>query len=113
MGIDGAAQRMSQWNYLRVKREKQTIFLVCEMTETVDAAKAKLCSIINQKRDTPQEAENVKLILKEDMSDLEDGKTLADCKCEPQAVLYMVFKKPDTEDEWEEPTKEEVGAAGA
>jgi len=35
-----------QWNYLRVKREKQTIFLVCEMTETVDAAKAKLCQII-------------------------------------------------------------------
>merc|ERR1712100_537862 len=107
----GRKEKMAcQWNYLRVKREKQTIFLVCEMTETVDAAKAKLCQIIASSGGGEQQPENIKLILKEDMSDLEDGKTLADCKCEPSKCLYMVYKKPDTEDEWEEPTKDEVGA---
>ena len=42
-----------QYNYLRVKREKTTIFLVCEMTETVDAAKAKLCSIVGSGQENP------------------------------------------------------------
>merc|ERR1711939_1076705 len=86
-----------QWNYLRVKRQKQTIFLVCEMTDTVDAAKAKLSQILGD-----QAPENIKLILKETEEVLEEGKTLADGKCEPSKVVYMVFKKPDTEDEWEE-----------
>merc|ERR1711934_107906 len=94
----GAA--MSQWNYLRVKREKQTIFLVCDMTDTVDAAKAKLSQIVGD-----QSPENIKLLIDGEggMETLEEGKTLADGKCEPsKTILYMVYKKPDTEDEWEE-----------
>merc|ERR1711988_1016095 len=81
---------MSQWNYLGVKRQKQTIFLVCEMTDTVDAAKAKLSQILGGE----QLPENIKLILKETDEALEEGKTLADGKCEPGKTLHMVFKKP-------------------
>merc|ERR1711988_751167 len=103
---------MSQWNYLRVKRGKQTIFLVCEMTDTVDAAKAKLSQIIGG--DPP--ADNLKLMIQGEggaYEVLEEGKTLADGKCEPSKVIYMVYKKPDTEDEWEEvniPPIEEAGS---
>lgn len=71
------------------------------MTDTVDATKAKLSQIL----EGAVQPENIKLILQEaDNSgeELEEGKTLADAKCTPSAVVYMVFKKPDTEDEWEE-----------
>merc|ERR1711957_582171 len=91
-------QIMAAWNYRRVKRDTQTIFLVCEPTDTVDHAKSKLSQIIGN--DT--QPENIKLILQETNEPLEEGKTLADGKAENGAVVYMVFKKPDTEDEWEE-----------
>eukprot|EP00656_Telonema_subtile_P021337 TRINITY_DN2236_c0_g1_i1.p2 TRINITY_DN2236_c0_g1~~TRINITY_DN2236_c0_g1_i1.p2 ORF type:complete len:102 (+),score=42.85 TRINITY_DN2236_c0_g1_i1:208-513(+) len=92
---------MAQWNFLRVKREKQTIFLVCEPSDTVDHAKSKLSHILAQ-QGTEIPAENIKLLLEETKEALEEGKTLADGKAEGGAVLYMVFKKPDTEDEWED-----------
>ena len=49
------------------------------------------------------------MILKETGEPLEEGKTLADGKCEPTHIVYMVFKLPDTEDEWEVPEKEVEG----
>jgi len=102
--------RSAQWNYLRVKREKQTIFLVCEMTDTVDAAKAKLSQIINGE----QEPDNIKLMIDGEggFEALEEGKTLADGKCEPSKIIYMVYKKPDTEDEWEEINLPKEGGEG-
>jgi len=43
---------------------------------------------------------------------LEEGKTLADGKCEPSKIIYMVYKKPDTEDEWEEINLPKEGGEG-
>jgi transcription elongation factor B subunit 2 len=70
--------------YIRVKRQRSTIFLHVEPTETVLEVKQKVQQL------TEQPAENQRLYL--DGVNLDDAKTLAEVKVDNDAVLAVVFK---------------------
>jgi hypothetical protein len=78
--------------YIRVKRQKQTIFLYTEPQEQIKKVKWKISKLNN----IP--IEKIRLIL-EDIP-LEDEKTIQDYKIENDRIVYLVYKK-DEDGEWE------------
>src|SRR5215467_12602414 len=71
--------------YIRVKRQKQTIFLSTDPNETVADVKKKLADInkISQGK--------IRLLTGETV--MEDSKTIGDLKIENEKIIFMVYKK--------------------
>ena len=83
--------------YVRVKRNKQTIFLHCEPSDTVHVVKEKVAAIVN----TPSSDQRLLL----GKQNLEDGSTLCDCGVTPadtgtgmrllrQGFVFVTFSPP-------------------
>jgi len=79
--------------YIRVKRQKQTIFLNTDPTETIASLKAKLASL------NKVPAANLRLLSGEAV--LDDAKSVGDSKIENDAVVFLVHKKEGS-DAWED-----------
>lgn len=75
--------------YVRVKRQKQTIFLYTEPTESVADLKKKVAEI------NGVAAARIRLLYGDVV--LDDSKTVGDHKIENEKVLYMVSKKEGTQ----------------
>lgn len=73
--------------YVRVKRQKSTIFLQVEPTDTILHLKTKLQDILQA---TPEHQQ----LYKED-THLEDDKNLAELKIESDGVLIVALLRPD------------------
>jgi hypothetical protein len=71
--------------YIRVKRQKQTIFLYTEPQESIQRVKSKISRLNN----IP--IEKIRLIYNE--IPLEDDKTIQDYKIENDKIVYLVYKK--------------------
>ena len=71
--------------YIRIKREKQTIFLYTDPTETIADVKTKLSSLTN----VP--SSHIRLIFHDLVMD--DDKTIGDHKADNDNIVYMVFQK--------------------
>jgi hypothetical protein len=80
--------------YVKLKRQKQTIFLHCEKDETIRNLKEKVMSI----NKVPVENQAI-YISKEGDDPLGDDVKLQDAKIFNDSILYLVFK--DSEDNWE------------
>eukprot|EP00759_Apiculatamorpha_spiralis_P012515 PhF_6_TR19531/c0_g1_i1/m.28502/K03873/TCEB2; transcription elongation factor B, polypeptide 2 len=94
---------MSQHNppmYVRIKRRKQTVFLHCDVNETITAIKGRVQLILG----VPPTHQ--RLLLGKQV--LEDHATLADCgidKDKDDAVFYLCTRVDDGqsgEEQWEE-----------
>jgi hypothetical protein len=71
--------------YIRVKRQKQTIFLYTEPQEQIIKVKSKISKLNN----VP--IEKIRLIFND--IPLEDEKTIQDYKIENDKIVYLVYKK--------------------
>jgi hypothetical protein len=71
--------------YIRVKRQKQTIFLYTDLMETIADVKKKIGDINN----IPPA--RIRLIYND--HPLEDNKTIGDYKIENDKIVFMVYKK--------------------
>ncbi len=71
--------------YVRVKRQKQTVFLYTDPSENIADLKKKLAEILS----VP--ANRLRLIYNDVV--LDDGKTVGDHKIENEKVVFVVFKK--------------------
>jgi len=78
---------MSQ--YVRVKRKNQTVFLYADPGEKIIDVKRKLAKI-NEKS-----LEDLGLLFND--TKLENDMTVGDYKIENDNVIFMVYKKPDSE----------------
>eukprot|EP00178_Gracilaria_changii_P021969 TRINITY_DN65048_c0_g1_i1.p1 TRINITY_DN65048_c0_g1~~TRINITY_DN65048_c0_g1_i1.p1 ORF type:complete len:102 (+),score=22.47 TRINITY_DN65048_c0_g1_i1:22-306(+) len=78
--------------YVRVKRKKTTMFILCEATDTITTLKTKLQSLVSAPPD------NQRLLLKDNV--LADAKTLGDQKVDNDAIVYLLLKKEGSS-EWE------------
>jgi len=86
--------------YVRIKRKKQTVFLHCDLNDTIATLKARVALIMGTQ--VPMQ----KLLL--GRQNLEDHNTLADCGIEkdsPDTVLFLIQRLDDGqsgEEVWEE-----------
>eukprot|EP01102_Stenamoeba_stenopodia_P007091 TRINITY_DN1981_c0_g1_i1.p1 TRINITY_DN1981_c0_g1~~TRINITY_DN1981_c0_g1_i1.p1 ORF type:complete len:140 (-),score=22.29 TRINITY_DN1981_c0_g1_i1:118-537(-) len=89
--------------YVRVKRQKQTVFLHTDPAETIADIKGKLAQILS----VPAARQR---ILFQDKP-VDDSKTLGDLKVENDNILHLVYKKEDS-DEWEAVDVQQVPLTG-
>ena len=77
--------------YVRIKREKQTIFMYCEPTDTVFHLKEKVSPLVKKS------PEDIALYHKKAQV-TDDKKTIGDCSIQNDDVLQMTFCENGT---WE------------
>eukprot|EP00802_Teleaulax_amphioxeia_P029379 Tamp_31448.p1 GENE.Tamp_31448~~Tamp_31448.p1 ORF type:complete len:120 (+),score=31.07 Tamp_31448:49-360(+) len=82
--------------YVRVKRQRQTIFLHCEPTDTILHLKKKIQAINNV------ETDDQRLIWIEEKMIYDETKTLKECKLEDGGTIALIYKKSADPPEWEE-----------
>lgn len=73
--------------YIRIKRQKLTVFLQVEPSDTVLEVKQKLQALVEQPPDKVQ--------LCKGSSPLEDAKRLSELKIENDDIIGMCFVQPD------------------
>eukprot|EP00878_Enallax_costatus_P027251 GHUV01029316.1.p3 GENE.GHUV01029316.1~~GHUV01029316.1.p3 ORF type:complete len:108 (+),score=44.26 GHUV01029316.1:368-691(+) len=78
--------------YIRVKRQKTTVFLQVEPTDTVLEIKQKLQGLIEQ---PPDKVQLHKQLANGSYEQLEDSKKLADLKVENDDVVAMCYMQED------------------
>ncbi|EKX39920.1 hypothetical protein GUITHDRAFT_113913 [Guillardia theta CCMP2712] len=81
--------------YVRIKRQRRTIFLSCEPSDTFSKLKAKVASI------SSTEPDKVRLLTIVDQINCEDAKTLRDLKIEDGAILALVLPDSSKDGGWE------------
>eukprot|EP00277_Geminigera_cryophila_P030754 CAMPEP_0173062390 /NCGR_PEP_ID=MMETSP1102-20130122/3786_1 /TAXON_ID=49646 /ORGANISM="Geminigera sp., Strain Caron Lab Isolate" /LENGTH=103 /DNA_ID=CAMNT_0013929045 /DNA_START=32 /DNA_END=343 /DNA_ORIENTATION=+ len=83
--------------YIRVKRQKQTVFLQCDPSDTIMSLKRKLASINNL------EIKEIKLVLIEDGIALDNDKTVRECKLDATdgSVVALLYQDNTLEAGWE------------
>ncbi len=74
--------------YIRVKRQKQTIFLYTDPSEKVSELKKKIAEI------NSVAANRIRLIFQD--APLDDDKAVGDLKIENDRVVFLVYKKEGT-----------------
>ena len=87
-----AAQRMEKTVadlYVRVKRDKQTVFVSCSAQDTVGSVIAKVGSVLHRDPAT--------IRLSYNKTALEPGTKLADAAIESDAILHMTFSTDDAQ----------------
>mmetsp|Transcript_18554 Transcript_18554/g.25718 ORF Transcript_18554/g.25718 Transcript_18554/m.25718 type:complete len:102 (+) Transcript_18554:351-656(+) len=90
--------------YVRVKRQKQTIFLHVEASETVLELKQKVQAL------TDQPADEQRLFLEGNL--LDDAKSLAELKVGNDAIIALIYKIDDENATWEDIDIYSVNADG-
>mmetsp|Transcript_31209 Transcript_31209/g.83737 ORF Transcript_31209/g.83737 Transcript_31209/m.83737 type:complete len:107 (-) Transcript_31209:8-328(-) len=83
--------------YIKIKRQRQTIFLNCEPGDTIISLKQKIKAI----NSVP--AEDQRLIVPEDKVVCDDNKTVRECKLEDGMIVALVYRRgTESSQEWED-----------
>eukprot|EP00286_Rhodomonas_abbreviata_P000038 CAMPEP_0181288380 /NCGR_PEP_ID=MMETSP1101-20121128/300_1 /TAXON_ID=46948 /ORGANISM="Rhodomonas abbreviata, Strain Caron Lab Isolate" /LENGTH=104 /DNA_ID=CAMNT_0023392495 /DNA_START=178 /DNA_END=492 /DNA_ORIENTATION=+ len=82
--------------YLRIKRQKQCIFLHCDPSDTILTIKQKIKGINNV------EIADQRLLVTDEKIVCDESKTVKECKLEDGAVVALVYKKSQDPPEWED-----------
>ncbi|CAH0479602.1 unnamed protein product [Peronospora belbahrii] len=84
--------------YIRIKRKNQTVFLDVQLTDTIRSIKEKLSVLFHL---PPTSIQLWQGLDQKESKELVDATTLADHDVQNDAMIYMCWKKENS-DQWEE-----------